>query len=429
MSHDDLHQRMAAPEATDRLAALREAVATDRGGVASTPFGDDVNNHVHTTYSFSPYTPTEVAFHARCAGLRVVGSVDHDSIGAAGELHAAARIVGMGATTGAELRVDFADTPFAELRLNNPDTTGNAYIVLHGVPAEARDALAAYLRPINAAREARNRVQLARLNTITAAIVGGIDYDADVRPLSQADDGGSVTERHILFALVRRLIAVEPDAARRLRLIEERFGIDVPATARGRLLDGTNPHVMYDTLGVFKAELVPEIFVQPDAEECPPVREVTGIAREVGAIPAYAYLGDVAASPTGDKKAQAFEDAFVEELFDALPGLGFQAVTYMPPRNSAEQLARVQALAARQGLLEISGVDINSSRQQFTCPEILLPQFRHLIETTWALVGHEAATSADGPSAGFCGADGSAPLAGRIARFAARGRATVASVG
>ena len=39
------------------------------------------NNHIHTCYSFSPYTPSGAALAARNAGLDVAGSVDHDSCG------------------------------------------------------------------------------------------------------------------------------------------------------------------------------------------------------------------------------------------------------------------------------------------------------------------------------------------------------------
>jgi hypothetical protein len=45
--------------------------------------------------------------------------------------------------------------------------------------------------------------------------------------------------------------------------------------------------------------------------------------------------------------------------------------------------------------MEISGVDINSSRQSFNSPEVLAPPFRHLVDTTWALIAHERLSSAD----------------------------------
>ena len=127
----------------------------------------------------------------------------------------------------------------------------------------------------------------------------------------------------------------------------------------------------------------------------PTAEEVVAFADSVGAIATYAYLGDVSASPTGDKKAEKFEDEFLDELFDAMAERGLRAVTYMPPRNTPEQLRRVHELAARHGMLEISGVDINQPRQSFTCPELRRPEFAGLNEATWALVAHEALSSVD----------------------------------
>ena len=47
--------------------------------------------------------------------------------------------------------------------------------------------------------------------------------------------------------------------------------------------------------------------------------------------------------------------------------------------------------------MEISGVDINSSRQVFRCPEVTLPEFVHLNDRTWALIAHEHLVSRGGP--------------------------------
>ncbi len=38
---------------------------------------DEVNNHVHTIYSFSPYSPLMVACLSWKAGLQAVGIMDH----------------------------------------------------------------------------------------------------------------------------------------------------------------------------------------------------------------------------------------------------------------------------------------------------------------------------------------------------------------
>jgi hypothetical protein len=58
------------------------------------------------------------------------------------------------------------------------------------------------------------------------------------------------------------------------------------------------------------------------------------------------------------------------------------------------------------------------------CPEVLQPEFRHLLDTTWALIAHERLSSADG-RLGLFSRDN--PLAGeglqrRIAVYAAAGK-------
>ena len=61
----------------------------------------------------------------------------------------------------------------------------------------------------------------------------------------------------------------------------------------------------------------------------------------------------------------------------------------MPPRNTREQLQRIQELCNKHDLMEISGVDINNPRQSFNCPTLLEPDYHHLCDAAWALIAHE----------------------------------------
>ena len=202
------------------------------------------------------------------------------------------------------------------------------------------------------------------------------------------------------------------------------MGVTVPAALAGALADPGNPHLVFDLLGVLKAEYLDRVYIQP-TDELATAAEVVAFADSVGAIATYAYLGDVSASPTGDKKAEKFEDDFLDELFEHMESIGLRAVTYMPPRNTPEQLARIHALAAAHGMLEISGVDINQPRQRFTCEELRRPEFADLNEATWALVAHEALSSVD-PDLHLLGRTGRLTpeaLAQRISQYAPLGRA------
>ncbi len=381
---------------TERIESAQELSELIRKGTIVFPSLAEVNNHVHTTYSFSPYEPSAAVYQAKKAGLTIVGSVDHDSISAAEETKKSAEILSIASTTGFELRVSFLDTPFAGKKINNPDSAGIVYMVVHGVKSSAVEDVKNFLRPIQEARMVRNRSQVASLNTILAENgIQAIDFETEVIPISKWEEGGEITERHILYALARKLQSAMPVKADLVFFLTDSLGIELKDTIRTFLLDEENPHYLYDLLGVMKSAFLPRFFIQPAGEEIPDVRTVVDFALSINAIPAYAYLGDIEQSVTGDKKAEKFEDSFLDELVAFLASIGFPAITYMPPRNTMEQMKRLQNLCRKHCLMEISGVDINSSRQSFNCPELLRPEAVHLVDSAWALVAHEILVDRD----------------------------------
>jgi hypothetical protein len=384
---------------TERLAAVRQlAEGLITGAITPAPVSNEVNNHVHTCYSFSPHSPSSAAWHAQCAGLQAVGVMDHDSVAGVEEMLEAGALLGIATTAGFELRVSFTDTPFADRLINGPGLQGIAYIALHGIPATRLGECYAFLAPIQQVRNARNAAMVERLNaTLCTQGLPLIDFQRDVYAASMAAEGGAITERHILAALAAKFIEVHGQGEALVTFLEDTLQLSLGDTLRAYLSDAGNPHYLYDLLGVLKAHYTDTFFIHPTAEECIDVRRAVAFAEEIGAIAAYAYLGDVTESPTGDKKAEQFEDTFLDEFMRWLSDLGFRAITYMPPRNTPAQLDRIAALCEVHGFMQISGVDINSSRQSFNCPEILDPRFAHLITSTWALIGHEKlSTVSDG---------------------------------
>ncbi len=373
-----------------RLGALKTLVLSTENFGADVVQTDEVNNHVHTIYSFSPYAPTMAAFKAYLAGLKAVGIMDHDSVSGGFEMIEACRLLGIASTVGFELRVNFSGTAVEGRKLNNPDSFNIGYIAIHGIPEQYIETAKRFLVPLQEARNTRNRRMVERLNgVISRSGLGEIVFERDVLAISCATEGGSVTERHVLYAFANKLIRQTGKGERLIHFLEERLEVPVQGKIRNFLEDDTNVHYEYDLLGLLKSSFIDRIFIQPNSEECIPVKAVVDFAVSIGAIPAYAYLGDVTDSPTGDKKAEKFEDDYLGELMAELKRLGFQAVTYMPPRNTLEQLKRIQRLCDEYGFMQISGVDINSSRQSFNCPIILQPEFRNLVVSTWALIAHE----------------------------------------
>ena len=342
-----------APTAEERLKNLRTLLTEETQKPAVLP--QYANNHIHTTFSFSPYSPTAAVWAARRAGLATAGIMDHDSIGGAAEFRRAAELAGVGSTCGVEMRISWAQTPFAQKRINNPDQYGVAYMTFHSIRERYFAQTDDFLKPYRERRNARNILMLKRISEKTGI---PLDFEKDVLPLSEYANGGSVTERHLLFALAKKV------------------------------LPGGTEEEQYKLLGTYKAGLIHDVYIEP-TDELLPLTEAIAFAKDVDAILCYPYLGDVTNSPTGDKKAAKFEDDYLNELIAFLPKAGIPAVTYMPSRNTANQLDRLMKLCERYGLKQISGEDINSPSQSFICRQLADPHFAHLVDAAWELVNRE----------------------------------------
>ena len=73
----------------DAITQLKKMI--DSGEIVPAPDEGYTNNHVHTTYSFSPYSPSKAVYMAVMNGLSTVGIMDHDAINGAEEFIQAER--------------------------------------------------------------------------------------------------------------------------------------------------------------------------------------------------------------------------------------------------------------------------------------------------------------------------------------------------
>ncbi|HEX7713390.1 MAG TPA: PHP domain-containing protein [Bacillota bacterium] len=383
------------PEPSERLENLRRlAEMVAAGEIGQPQRGVDVNNHIHTIYSFSPYSPAKAIWMAYQSGLTTAGIMDHDSISGALEFVEAGRIVGMATTIGVECRSDFSGTHLKGRRINNPDQPSVAYVALHGIPHTKIDEVKRFFAPYLEERNIRNRQMVERINDILKSSGVKLDFTNDVLAISSFAEGGSVTERHILYALAGKFIERYGKGESLVGFLKNQLGLNLSPKLENFLGETANEFYQYDLLSGLKSDLVSAFYIDA-TRECPDIKRLIEFAGEIGAIPAYAYLGDVEASVTGDKKNQKFEDDYLDFLFEVLGELGFKAVTYMPTRNSASQLERVRNLCRRYGFFQISGEDINSPRQSFICNALRDEKYQNLVASAWALIGHELSATED----------------------------------
>lgn len=393
---DNLLLQLNHSEKNERIPALKELYRLfTEGKINKEPVDFEyVNNHIHTTYSFSPYSPSKALWTAFVSGLTTAGIMDHDSVGGINEFIEAGKILNMPVTVGMECRVNMSGSKIANRHINNPDQKGIAYMAVHGIPHTQIENIESFMRPYREKRNCRNKAMVRNINDLMGDYGISLDYETDISPISMYNDGGSITERHLLFALSLKLIKRFGKGEGLIRFLSENFQLSINEKVKNYLLDQNNPYYAYDLSGALKSELAGRFYI-PATEECPHVKDVIQLCRQTGAISAYAYLGDVGVSVTGDKKAQRFEDDYLDLLFEELRNLGFNAVTYMPSRNTKGQMRRVKDLCVQYSMLQISGEDINSPRQKFICGTLKDEEFWDLKDTAWALIGHEIAASSD----------------------------------
>lgn len=393
--YKELINKLNANEKEERLNALKELIALHNSGKIEAPVTTkSVNNHIHTTYSFSPYSPTKAVYMAYISGLKTAGIMDHDSIGGAEEFIEAGKIANMAVTCGFETRVKMEGSKYASRRFNNPDQPYVAYVACHGIPHQNINKVNEFTAAIRQKRNERNKKQVEKINELIKNSGIVLSFDNDVMPISMAADGGSITERHILYALSLKLIDKFGMGVKLVEFLKETLKMELSAKVEAKLLYEDGEYYAYDLLGALKGNLVEKFFIPAD-EECVTVKEFCEFVKSIGAISAYAYLGDVGDSVTGDKKAQKFEDEFLDDLLDELKAFGFNAVTFMPTRNTKLQLARLMGRLKELDFFEICGEDVNSPSQSFVCEALISPEYKHLITATWALIGHENAASRD----------------------------------
>ena len=378
----EILNKLNAPTKAERLANLAEVLKTTTFPPAVPEY---INNHIHTTYSFSPYSPTAAVYAARMEGLCTAGIIDHDSISGAEEFLEAAKMIDMPVTIGMECRVSMDGTRLEGRRTNNPDQVGVSYMTIQAVPHDKISTLTEFFRPYQAARHERNRQMIAKINDLLPGIE--LDYDRDVLPLSEAKEDGGVTERHLMYALAKKLVAQVGKGEAMVKKLSD-MGLTLSSKQVSQMLDLEYPFYEYDLLGILKSAFVPQIFIDATAE-CPKLPDMVKLCADVDAFLCYAYLGDVGDSVTGDKKAQKFEDDYLDDVFECLKEEGVKAVTYMPTRNTQAQLERLRGLCDSYGMFQISGEDINSPRQSFVIRAMENPMFKNLIDATWKLIEHE----------------------------------------
>ena len=289
MKYSDLISRLDSESANERINAIKELKKLiDKGELKADSSKSYVNDHIHTKYSFSPYTPSAAVFYAWKAGLETCGIMDHETVAGCKEFIEAGKILNIPVTCGLECRVKMNKTALEGKYINNPYQKSIAYFVMHGIPHQMLEKVDAFFKPLREKRNERNKKICDKLNKYFRSLKEiYVDYEKDVLPLSMYDKGGTVTERHICQAFAKQFIKSFTNNEM-LHIFELDCEVPFSDEYPKAFLKFKDEELEYELIHIFKEILINFVYVDAD-EECVELSDLVKLCNEVGAICAYAY--------------------------------------------------------------------------------------------------------------------------------------------
>jgi hypothetical protein len=393
---NDLEQALGGGSLESRLAALREACA--RLGKRQLR---GTNCHIHTNESFSVFrSPTEAVWQAAREGVAVLGINDHYTLAGHEEFREACRIAGIAAIFSMEAVAMDREAEATGLLLNDPDNPGRVYLCGKGItriPPDSSKAMQNLAR-MRAALERRTREMTGKVAQLFRDRLGaeGPSWD-DVLRLTPR---GNATERHVAWAVLRRLRELSAERGVPLSQLVERCCASAPPAdtgdaalqifLRSKLLKAGTPCYVAETQDAFvSTEDLRQMFLA------------------LGSIPTYPVLGNPVTS--GEKD--------IDALLDRLEATGFYAVEVIPHRNTRARLTEIVSAARRRWWPVFNGTEHNTPEARpLLDPYALDPEFEPWFrQSTALLLGHQLLAGRGEP--GFVGDDGRPTIADARERF------------
>ncbi len=302
--------RLDAAKRNAALDALLEAV--HEGAIVLPEPVSAVNLHCHTSCSFNGYgySPSYIAWRARCDGWRAAGIVDFDVLDAVDEFLGACGRLGLRGCAGIETRVFVPQ--FATREINSPGEPGISYHMGVGFTSSAAPD-SALLAELKAVAQERTRGIAARVNPHLEPV--SVDYAADVLPLTPY---GNATERHLCVAYDLKSRAVFPSDADRATFWSSK--LDTPLDKVEAVLN--DPPNMQALIRSKTMKAGGVGYVVPSGPDFPALEKVNAFVLSAGAIPTFAWLDGT----TGGEQA-------IDELFDVMLSAGAAAVNIIPDRS------------------------------------------------------------------------------------------------
>ncbi len=219
-----------------KFAVARAGKNLSSGEKFSSPVGE-VNLNLHSFYSFSPYSPSLVAYSAATRGIKVAGLCDYGSTGGIKEFGKACEKFGITCLCGVELRARAGEKIIG--------------VSLYGSNKKLEE-LKSFLSVFRSGRIKKARAVTTAFNRRLKRAGLAVDFDKDVMSVSAQKGVGTIMSKHIYLAASNKLIKKFGMGKPLADFIRDKMCLDISEREYELLCDVKNPFYKYDLVQILR---------------------------------------------------------------------------------------------------------------------------------------------------------------------------------
>lgn len=317
---------------------------------------------LRSTYSFSSYSPSMLAYLAYKSGTCLAGILDVATVEGVKEFVKGCKLFAVHSCTGVDLKT-------------KPHIADSDYSVCGfvGIGEKYLKPVNKFLRPYRDDFREQVSLTVGELNKKIAGLKIKISVSKDVLPLTKVFSGGTVTDRHVWLACSKKFVSVFG----KNKVVEklQEFGLEFSESEITLLSDCESRFFEFDLARIIKEKFKTPLKVKFY------YKDVVNFAKEINALSFYELRGSV----------QGRE----EEIVARVKECGYDAIAFNPRKISLEECEKIIALCQENSLIALSLEIIDFPRKKFD--SVLSGELSEKLDkNAWAVAGHQLSVEQGG---------------------------------
>lgn len=317
---------------------------------------------MRSTYSFSSYSPSMLAYLTYKSGIGLAGILDVATVEGVKEFVKGCKLFSVHSCAGVDLKT-------------KPHIADNDYSVCGfiGVGQQNLKTINKFLRPYRDAFKEQVSLTVNELNKKIAGLKIKISVSKDVLPLTKIFSGGTVTDRHVWLACSKKFVSVF-GKTKVLEKLQD-FGLEFSEHEKELLSDYDNNFYEFDLARIIKEKFKLTSKIKSY------YKEIVDFAKNVNALSFYELRSSV----------QGRE----EEVVSRIKECSYDAIAFNPRKISSEECEKLVSLCEENSLIALSLEIIDFPRKKFDTA-LSGELSEKLNKNAWAVAGHQLSVERGG---------------------------------